>query len=89
MGSASALTEPSLRAAKYGSHIGRYSCCRVCLRSASRTTIQRTGWRLPPCGPNRAASKARRSTSSGTGTGAKYRQVPVVRMASVRSIDDP
>src|SRR5687767_3987507 len=49
--------------------------------------MSRTGWRLPPCGAKRAASKMRASTPSGTGWLVKCRQAPVVRRASLTSME--
>src|SRR6476646_2684178 len=52
----------------------------------SRTTITRAPWRLPPLGANRALSRMRSSTSSGSGSSVNRRTAPVVRMTSYNSM---
>jgi uncharacterized protein len=48
----------------------------------SRITITRAPWRLPPLGANRALSRMRSSTSSGSGSPVNSRTAAVVRMTS-------
>jgi len=55
---------------------------RRCLRGASLTTTTRQAWRLPPVGAQVAASRTRRSTSSGIGSGRNRRTARKVRIAS-------
>ena len=70
----------------YFFHGTRYQSRIWRLAAGSRTTIQRTGWRLPPWGAKRAASSSCASSSSGTSSFEKWRQVPDFRMTSWSSI---
>src|SRR5882757_3263170 len=70
----------------YVVHGPRYHSFNCFLVWESRTTTHRIGWRLPPCGPKRAASNAAFNTESGTGSGLYSRQVALLSIASINSI---